>query len=292
MFALRCPACPICSAESTPAFIAAEHRMYTCAACRTAFVSPPPSYSQLAAFYQTFHLELEDGGCYSLAEQRTSQDFPAKIAWMKRSGVHDGSTVLDVGCGRGYFLRACQDAGLRPQGIDLSQTAVDFARDHLRVDALCGTLRELLPTLPQVDAVTLWATIEHLPDPAAALASIRSALKSGGQLFLDTGVTHTWLDRLLPGRTQWYDPPQHLWVFSVQGLQHLLTSAGFELLEIDRCFERTPLRRWLRLTRSLGTALLLRGVAEAARLRTAPFPFTRFPLGNLMAVRARRPASS
>lgn len=115
-------------------------------------------------------------------------------------------------------------------------------------------------------------------------------LKPGGQLLLDTGIGDDWLDRLLPGRVQWYDPPQHLFVFSAGGLIKSLQNAGFEVERFDCCFERSQVRKAVRMARGALTATALRLAAAAGWLQQGKFSFTRFPLGNLMSAVARKPA--
>lgn len=43
---------------------------------------------------------------------------------------HAGATLLDVGCGTGYFTRRFAQAGLRVSGIDADAAMIDYARGH------------------------------------------------------------------------------------------------------------------------------------------------------------------
>ena len=138
------------------------------------------------------------------------------------------------------------------------------------------------------DAITLWATIEHLPDPLTTISAIKKALKPGGFLFMDTGLGHDWLDRLLPGFVQWYDPPQHLFVFSKESLAIMLSKTGFQIENMDTCFERSPARRIARVLRGFVFAAGVRVISELTRTKgSGPFRFTRFPVGNLVSIVAR-----
>jgi SAM-dependent methyltransferase len=263
--------------------------MYRCAVCRTAFVWPQPTPEYLEQFYSRFHLTLDKGGGYEQMEQRMQSDFPAKVAMARRASNEVAKPrLLDVGCGKGFFVRAASDAGFDATGIDLSDTAIRFAREQLHVNAKCGWLEDLSESLGQFDIVTFWATIEHVPDPVATLRAIHAVLKPAGHLLLDTGIGDDWLDRMLPGVAQWYDPPQHLWVFSQEGMRRALQSAGFGEVKIDPCFERSPLRKFIRIVRAGVVASSLRIVCELGRLSVTPFEYRRYPLGNLMSVVARR----
>lgn len=275
--------CPLCGGSGSPHFRTTEHLFFKCAACGSGFIDPVPTDTFLSEYYSRFHRQYDVGGGYEQWEGRMSADFPAKVAQIRRLSKLEDFTLLDVGCGKGYFVKACRDAGIDAQGIDLSDTAIEYATKSLGVPASCGKIEDIGEGLGRFDVVTFWATIEHLPRPIETLAAIRKALKPGGLLFLDTGIADDALDRLLPGATQWYDPPQHLFVFSEEGLRAALSAAGLTPVYVDRCFERSALRRVLRNTRAIGAALGLRAVSAMFRVRcNEPFGFVRFPLGNLI----------
>ena len=73
------------------------------------------------------------------------------------------SDVLDVGCGRGEFLRLLAEHGVSARGIDLNQAMVDVCRDQ----GLNATVADLLPylrSLPDGSLGGLFAAqvVEHL----------------------------------------------------------------------------------------------------------------------------------
>ncbi|MBC7835579.1 MAG: class I SAM-dependent methyltransferase [Phycisphaerales bacterium] len=291
------PACPICETESEPAFWAGGYRMYRCRGCGASFVHPVPSDAALQELYASFHLSDDEGGQYEEMENRMIADFPAKVAMVKRgmagnAGFTDSRKIrlLDVGCGKGYFVKACRDAGIEAEGVDLSSSGVAFAREKLGVPARQGALADLKDDLGEFDVVTFWATIEHLADPVGMLRDIAEVLKPGGRLLLDTGVGDDWLDRLLPGRVQWFDPPQHLFVFSVEGMRRALAAAGFADVHIDSSYDRSALRRGMRLARNGAAAMMLRFGSTVSRLRSGTYEFRRYPIGNLMSVSAHKAA--
>jgi SAM-dependent methyltransferase len=279
--------CPVCSELAEIYVWLAEHKMYRCAECKTTFVHPVPSRSALDEFYYRFHLGADEGGWYDEAEIRMACDFPAKVDTIARL-VRRPARILDVGCGRGAFVRACLDRDLGAEGIDISGSAVAYAQNVTGVPAHVGDLSEEHSLGCKYDCVTLWATIEHLASPEKMLKGIRGALKEAGYLVLDTGIGDDWLDRLLPGVVQWYDPPQHLFVFSREGISRLLEKNGFSVVSIDTCFERSSFRRFARIARGAFAAALLRAAATVTLLKTKPPYFTRFPVGNLMQVVAQR----
>lgn len=89
-----------------------------------------------------------------------------------------GSTVLDAGCGPGWYLQSLP-GDTRVVGLDLSVAAVRrAARTHPRVGALVTDLRDPLPV---VDAAVDTAWSVFAPRPVAELARV---VRPGGTLLV------------------------------------------------------------------------------------------------------------
>jgi len=93
------------------------------------------------------------------------------------------NSLLDVGCGTGVFLRmdAARDARLRV-GCDISENG--FRRDDANILFAAGDAAALPFRDDAFDCAVCSETLEHLPEPAAALEEIRRVLKPGGTLLV------------------------------------------------------------------------------------------------------------
>jgi SAM-dependent methyltransferase len=91
--------------------------------------------------------------------------------------------VLDVGCGAGGMLGPLGRFG-SVTGIDTSEELVALCRDRGFADTRIGTAYELPAEPGSVDLITLFDTIEHIPDDRRVLAECRRALAPGGVLFI------------------------------------------------------------------------------------------------------------
>ncbi len=278
--------CSICNTEGTFCYSAGQYKMYRCGTCETAFCSPTPSNEELSHYYATFHMSAQEGGMYDNVESRMIDDFPSKCALVKKH--HSSGKLLDVGCGKGYFVKHCVDAGLDAQGVDLSTTAIEYATKTLGIAAIAGRVEDMTSFSNSFETVTMWATIEHLPAPEQTLSAIHRVLKPNGLLHLDTGIGADWLDKMLPGVNQWYDPPQHLFVFSAPGLKKLLEKTGFEVIRSDLSYERSSTRRIAKMVRSMIAALGLNAASRIALARRPMETMSRFPFGNLQSFTARK----
>jgi SAM-dependent methyltransferase len=133
--------------------------------------------------------------------------------------------ILDVGCALGDFLAEARARGWNTEGVEVSAYAAARARDI----GLCvhvGSLEELALEAASFDVVTLYDTIEHLPDPLATLQEVNRLLVPGGLLHVVTPNVGGIQSRLLGRRWYHYKPGEHLFYFEPKTLQSVLRRAG------------------------------------------------------------------
>ena len=135
--------------------------------------------------------------------------------------------VLDIGCGRGYFLHACRLRGYDVAGLDVSEDAASSVRDTLRIPVRTGPLRDELFDPESVDVVTMWHSLEHTPDPVRYVEQAWRWLKPGGLLVVDVpNHEGTDAEKFGPAWDDW-SLPYHLFHFTPSSLAGIVTRSGF-----------------------------------------------------------------
>ncbi|MHB8735494.1 MAG: class I SAM-dependent methyltransferase [Terriglobales bacterium] len=172
-----------------------------------------------------------------------------------------GGRVLDVGCGRGDYLRGLQRLGWQVQGLDVSELAVRTAQ----AQGIPAAQGELLTTgmcwpAASFDVITFMDSFEHHGEPRGTLAEARRLLRPKGQLLvLAPNFASPW--RRLFG-AHWADlaAPLHLFHYTPETLTRLVRAEGFEVEGVYR-------RRDAEIARSLHIWKRTRGQKPTAPVR-------------------------
>lgn len=147
---------------------------------------------------------------------------PVRTRYIAARAPLAGARVLDVGCGGGLLAEALAALGASVTGIDLAPGMIEVARLHaaesaLRIDYRLAGAEELAAATPGAfDVVTCMEMLEHVPEPAAMVATLASLTRPGGALFVSTLnrnlrsflqaiVAGEYLLRLLPRGTHEYE---------------------------------------------------------------------------------------
>lgn len=169
--------------------------------------------------------------------------------WLSRRAIQRflpaGSQLRIVELGCGY--RATQLVALRDRMLE--GTGVDFqiAPDVQRIPGLSfhqGPIETTLPILPPTafDVVLLISVLEHLRDPAAALAAAYRLLRPGGTLLVNVptwrGKTFLEFSAFRLGLSPKVEMDDHKMYYDKRDLWPLLVRAGFRPSELRLSYRK------------------------------------------------------
>jgi SAM-dependent methyltransferase len=100
---------------------------------------------------------------------------------VRRTGIRQRSTVLDVGCGPGGFCDLAAETGAAVAGIDASHALVEIARERVPAARFeVGDMQFLPYDDDAFDVVTGFNSFQYAADPVAALREAGRVAKPGG----------------------------------------------------------------------------------------------------------------
>ena len=117
---------------------------------------------------------------------------PLRLEWIERHAPLAGRVALDVGCGGGILAEAMARKGARVTGIDLAEKPLRVAQLHLLESGqqvryeLSGAEDYAEGHAGGFDVLTCMEMLEHVPDPASAVAACARLLRPGGRAFFST----------------------------------------------------------------------------------------------------------
>jgi SAM-dependent methyltransferase len=218
--------CPICEeAGRDTLYLEGSFKMVQCPSCQFIFLNPRPTMDSLIRFYQKYL--PEEGASIESWEKMMKPVFHRAANLLNQ--YRRRGRLLDVGTGFGFFLVEMKKRGWEAAGIEISQKAMDYARDALGLTLLPGPLEKADFPDNDFDAVTAFYVIEHLSHPMAFLRECHRILKPGGLLLLRYPHTTPIKNVLhfLGIKNRLYDLPAHLSDFSPKALQGCLEGIGF-----------------------------------------------------------------
>jgi cobalt-precorrin-6B (C15)-methyltransferase len=108
--------------------------------------------------------------------------------------LREGQSAIDVGCGSGSItVELCLQTRGQVYAIDFDANAVDLTKKNLdkfgaKAEVILGNAQDVLPGLPQVDAVIVGGT---WGDATQVIRLAADRLKKGGRLVIDTILIET-----------------------------------------------------------------------------------------------------
>lgn len=234
--------CPVCN--NTEFAIFTECKDYTvskeifkivaCKSCGFKFTNPRPSEDSIGPYYKSeeyiSHTNSKKGiinTIYQIVRKRTLKN---KINLIN-SLVPNKGRILDMGCGTGYFLKACKDDGWKISGIEPDEDARKIAKTNTEVsinkDIFC-----CYDESDNFDIVTTWHVVEHIHKLNQSIEKVKEILKEKG-IFIIAVPNSDSNDAFIYGN-KWaaYDVPRHLYHFNQKSIQELLKKHGFECIDI------------------------------------------------------------
>lgn len=148
---------------------------------------------------------------------------PRRWRTVRLAGIRQGDAILDVGSGRGTFLRHLERNGFRNlTGIDPFVEPDNLIQRVAFEDYDGGPF----------DAIFFHEAFEHLADPSATLRHAKAMLKPDGRIVISTPVADAYAWRTYG--VDWFalDAPRHLFIPTRKSMRLLADAAGLTVSKL------------------------------------------------------------
>ncbi len=234
-------ACPLCNHnEGFDLFKKHGFRYIQCSSCKFVFVK---------------HI-LKDNFHYSddyWDEPSYYDDLdPKSMAWERSSRIlkevekrfegNKNISLLDIGCGPGYFLRVAKEKGYTNlSGVEINKSACQYVNDVVKIECHNKILEEIEFPENHFDVVILDQVLEHVEDPKKLIKSIFKILKPKGFLYIGVPNIDGIVMKILGKNHRHFSGWFHINYFRVNTLESLLTSENFNKIKSYTIWEElTP----------------------------------------------------
>jgi len=222
--------CPICASKNARELFKTKDYKFACSdedfsvrlcrQCGSGYLSPRPAEHAMADYYPSDFYWYWEGADKELSWEELisarKRQLEQKFAWL--SDLPPGR-LLDIGTQKGEFLWYMREKGWDVEGAEIDNSVPNPAGlpirygDFLNMDSFEDET---------FDAITLWAVLEHVYEPAAFVQRACRLLKPGGRLVaLITNINSV--------QARFYkadDYPRHLTMFSKKSVEWVCRDAG------------------------------------------------------------------
>ena len=201
-----------------------HYRMVRCMGCGLVRSDPVLDETTLGRLYaeSTFDYEAETGNL-----KATYGRYLAKV----RALSSRQESLLEVGCGDGFFLEQALDQGYtRVRGVEPSEAAIAGAPPRVRGEIVCDVMRAGLFPDAEFDAICLFQVFDHVPHPEQVLEACRSALRPGGLILCLNHNVKSVSAHIMRERSPIVDI-EHTYLYSPTTMRRIFEAGGFKVLK-------------------------------------------------------------
>lgn len=229
--------CPVCnSTKIQTSFTCPDHsvskEVFTitkCAECTFLITNPVPEEDKIGPYYKSeeyvSHSDSNKGLINTLYHMVRNITIKQKVSLINSFGTKQKS-LLDIGCGTGYFLKAAASKGWGIDGMEPDASARILAQENTK-RLIAANLNEV-DKQQQYGVITLWHVLEHIHGLKEALTQISAHQQTEGYLVIALPNHLSWDAKHYKEYWAAYDVPRHLYHFNKTSVIKLLQQYGYK----------------------------------------------------------------
>lgn len=205
---------------------------------------PKPTETELQAHYNAKYYQMPEGS-YRHTYTEQELDYFRNIASVANRVAEQNAlsrSLLDLGCGEGFFVKAFKDFGWEVTCCDYSDYGISQHNPELLAYFHKGSIEQSLAKYDgqTFGLINLQNVLEHVIDPFQIMSMLKPLLstKSAVRIRVPNDYSDFQLAMQEKGYTAntWFTPPEHLSYFNQENLLHFIAACGYRLLSLQANF--------------------------------------------------------
>lgn len=237
--------CPVCSGKSVSSLLTVkdhflsgeEFEILRCKDCSFSYTLNTPNETEIGKYYKSdeyiSHSDTKKGITNRLYHIARSWMLGKKSRIATKMTIQKKGSLLDIGCGTGYFASHMVRKGWTCCGIETDKDARKHAEDAFGLDVY-GPEELSNFTSGEFDVVTLWHVLEHLPNPKEVIKEISRLLDNRGTCIIALPNTDSHDAKYYGKDWAAWDVPRHLWHFNRSSFTKLIEDSDLSLKSVRR----------------------------------------------------------
>lgn len=220
------------------------HRIVKCTNCGLLYANPQNINSESYSDRVESAEPLTENDSHIIKANNSIRDYKGVLEFINKEKPGKGR-LLEVGAHAGVFLNYVRADGWDVVGVEPIKQFAEYAKDHFKLDVMQTTIESSDINDDSFDVVIMMHLIEHINDPASMLTTINRILKPGGMLVVETPTYDTLMFKILGRRERSLSCDQHLYFYTLETLERLLTKCGFEVIKQEKVGRTLSIDRFL-----------------------------------------------
>ncbi len=199
--------------------------------------SPRPALDKLSSYYESeeyiSHTDSRRSLMDKVYQMIKNYSVKKKLRMINKLSNTKGR-ILDIGCGTGDLLVACESNGWEINGVEPSEKAKELASSKISSrDLLVENLEDLSNDNDlRYDVITMFHVLEHVPNLLEYVERLKQLLTEDGCLIIAVPNYKSYDAGHYKEFWAAYDVPRHLWHFSQEAIQYIFESNRFVVVNI------------------------------------------------------------
>ena len=233
--------CPVCGSDNLSPFLKCTDyfatketfSIITCSKCDFGLTQDFPAENEIGRYYDVpsyiSHSDTHKGIINTLYHWARKIALRSKSKIVSQFSDKKTGTLLDIGCGTGYFLNRMKSKHWVVTGIEKADGPREYARSKFNIN--CQNSDYLFEICERSkDVITMWHVLEHLEQLNRTMDQLHKILKDDGVAIIALPNKKSFDAAAYKSNWAAYDVPRHLWHFSPKDLELLANNHRFELV--------------------------------------------------------------